>query len=53
MRRSAGQTHDHLAARHPLPEFSNAARALLALHGAVRQPHEVHSQSAAGDIDLD
>ena len=49
------QTHDHLAARHPLPGvLERRTYALLALlHGAVRQPHEVHSQSAAGDIDLD
>ena len=49
------KVHDHLAARHALPGVPEGRPdALFALlHGVVGQPHEVHAQTAARDIDLD
>ena len=49
------EAHDHLLARHPLARvLERRPDALFALlHGIVGQSHEVHAQTAAGDVDLD
>ena len=49
------QAHDGLAARHPLPDVVEGGTDPLfaLLHGIVGQPHQVETQAAARDIDLD
>ena len=49
------QAHDGLAARHPLPDVVEGGTDPLfaLLHGIIGQPHQVETQAATRDIDLD